>query len=230
MQDCAQRGFVAGRIVGSRKTRWIGGLSREIVDSPRTIVPSTSSAQSVTFSSVEGRTRPRTASTSAGLDHRLLETAGDLSKCGDEEIAERVAAELRTFLVEPILESLPTVDSASASATRQLRMSPGAGMSNSLRIRPVLPPSSATVTIAVIPTSTFCRPRSSVESPVPPPIATMFMAGRTGPKRCAATIRADPLACLAGCHERDRRANASAAGCESKRIGIADETRMISSR
>ena len=43
----------------------MGGLLREMVDSPRTIVPSTNSAQSVTFSSVEGSTRPRTASTRA---------------------------------------------------------------------------------------------------------------------------------------------------------------------
>ena len=90
-------------------------------------------------------------------------------------------------------KSLPTVDSASESATRQLRISPGAGISNSLRIRPVEPPSSATVTIAVIPASTLRRPRRSVESPVPPPIATIFMAGRIGPEAVRGHDRADTL-------------------------------------
>src|ERR1700722_10987390 len=67
----------------------------------------------------------------------------------------------------------------------QLRMSPGGRMRFSRRRRPELPPSSVTVTIAVrleIGCSVlissrrretrFLRPRSNVESPVPPPRAT----------------------------------------------------------
>src|SRR5262249_23661126 len=78
------------------------------------------------------------------------------------------------------------------SATRQFRMSPGGRMLNSLRSRPLEPPSSVTVTTAVrsaIPgvllavadggasraldaRTYFFSPRRSVESPVPPPMAT----------------------------------------------------------
>src|SRR5690349_23854879 len=74
----------------------------------------------------------------------------------------------------------------------QLRMSPGGRMRFSRRKRPELPPSSVTVTIAarsetgrsaVASSSgrrTTCsfRPRNSVESPVPPPSATMRKPGR----------------------------------------------------
>src|SRR5688572_26490999 len=64
----------------------------------------------------------------------------------------------------------------------QLRMSPGGSIPNSLRRTPELPPSSVTVTIAPrsamvqAPSAStyFLRPRSSVERPVPPPIATML--------------------------------------------------------
>src|SRR5579872_299039 len=71
----------------------------------------------------------------------------------------------------------------------QLRTSPGGSMLNSLRRRPLEPPSSVTVTTAQSseildmsdPAETcgsptlatyFLRPLSSVERPVPPPIAT----------------------------------------------------------
>src|SRR5579864_2097369 len=70
----------------------------------------------------------------------------------------------------------------------QLRMSPGGSMLNSLRRRPLEPPSSLTVTTAQrsrmtgasgevdnsvsgVPTN-FFSPLSRVERPVPPPIAT----------------------------------------------------------
>src|SRR5262249_13326763 len=63
----------------------------------------------------------------------------------------------------------------------QLRMSPGGSTSNSRRSRPELPPSSLTVTIAVMSscgaapsTTRACsfRPERSAERPVPPPMAT----------------------------------------------------------
>src|ERR1700681_2114239 len=66
----------------------------------------------------------------------------------------------------------------------QLRMSPGGSTRYSRRRRPELPPSSVTVTIAARSLigwrsdscrrrATYCfSPRSSIESPVPPPIAT----------------------------------------------------------
>src|SRR6185436_1247526 len=72
---------------------------------------------------------------------------------------------------------------SSDSAIMQLRMSPGGRICNSSRKRPELPPSSETVTIAdnedshswssFTPTNCF-NPASSVDRPVPPPIATNF--------------------------------------------------------
>ncbi|MNS67464.1 hypothetical protein D3C72_1007180 [compost metagenome] len=57
-------------------------------------------------------------------------------------------------------------------------MSPGGKTPNSSRSRPEEPPSSATVTIAVMLSEYSLSPRRSVESPVPPPMATIF-----GPRR-----------------------------------------------
>ena len=64
------------------------------------------------------------------------------------------------------------VGSASARAVMQLRMSPTGAMPSSVRSLPDDPPSSATVTMAVMLLLCSLRPRSSVESPVPPPMAT----------------------------------------------------------
>ncbi len=63
--------------------------------------------------------------------------------------------------------------STSARAAMQLRMSPTGGTPNSSRSLPDEPPSSATVTMAVMLLLTSLRPRRSVERPVPPPMATM---------------------------------------------------------
>src|SRR4030095_6976895 len=52
----------------------------------------------------------------------------------------------------------------------QLRMSPGGMTPRSSRKRPELPPSSVTVTMTERSAGPFFRPRSSVESPVPPPM------------------------------------------------------------
>src|SRR5665811_1879040 len=63
-------------------------------------------------------------------------------------------------------------DSSSARATKQLRTSPGGRTPNSSRNLPDEPPSSVTVTTAVVCDVLFLNPRSRVESPVPPPMAT----------------------------------------------------------
>ncbi len=55
----------------------------------------------------------------------------------------------------------------------QLRMSPTGGIPSSVRSTPDDPPSSATVTTAVRLLVCSLSPRSSVDSPVPPPIATI---------------------------------------------------------
>ena len=62
--------------------------------------------------------------------------------------------------------------SLSARATRQFRRSPGAMIPISSRSLPEEPPSSATVTMAVILDVLFFIPRSSMDSPWPPPMAT----------------------------------------------------------
>ncbi len=62
--------------------------------------------------------------------------------------------------------------SASARAAMQLRMSPIGGMPISSRSLPDEPPSSATVTTAVMLLVCSLRPRKRTDSPVPPPIAT----------------------------------------------------------
>ena len=63
--------------------------------------------------------------------------------------------------------------SASASAAMQLRMSPTGGTPSCSRSMPLEPPSSATVTTAVMLLLTSLSPRSKVDWPVPPPMATM---------------------------------------------------------
>ena len=53
-------------------------------------------------------------------------------------------------------------------------MSPGGNTPISRRNRPEEPPSSATVTIAVILALYVFNPLNKVDNPVPPPIATIF--------------------------------------------------------
>ncbi len=56
----------------------------------------------------------------------------------------------------------------------QLRRSPTGGTPSSSRSLPDDRPSSATVTTAVMLLLNSLRPRSSVDSPVPPPMATIL--------------------------------------------------------
>ena len=65
------------------------------------------------------------------------------------------------------------IGSVFASACMQLRTSPGGGMPRSARSIPLPPPSSATVTMAVMLRESFFSPRSMVESPVPPPMTAI---------------------------------------------------------
>src|SRR5439155_7116633 len=62
--------------------------------------------------------------------------------------------------------------SSPASATRQRRMSPGGDTPRSRRNRPDEPPSSATLTTAVISPAYWRTARSAVANPCPPPSAT----------------------------------------------------------
>ena len=105
----------------------------------------------------------------AGLAHGLLEVAGDVGHRDDEEVAEAVTFEALPSL-KRYWKSCDISGSASASAAMLLRMSPGGSTPSSRWSRPELPPSSATVTMAVMLPVYSLSPRSSVERPVPPPM------------------------------------------------------------
>ena len=157
--------------------------------SPRTMEPSSMRAARMAFTEVEGKTRPRISRTSP---------ASWMARAKSPVISARAA--MKRF---PKLwpRSSPSERkrwsnsrdkscSSSASATMQLRMSPGASILKSLRRRPLEPPSSVTATIAVKsemngawgrteslprrdPCRTRCfRPLRRVDKPVPPPMET----------------------------------------------------------
>src|SRR5512137_1022847 len=94
----------------------------------------------------------------------------------------------------------------------QFLMSLGGNTANSRRSRPELPPSSVTVTTAVISTAGGAqsagaaakgrRPLSTVESPVPPPIATILRGGLTALACACPTMAASGAALLHPAHQR----------------------------
>ena len=142
-----------------------------MVLSPVTWPPSSSCACSTTSSSVDGSTRPRTLSTCVAS-----RTACSKSPVTSESAAMKRLPKLCPCRPPPsgnrYLKSWLIIDSSSASATRQLRRSPGGGMPMSRRSRPELPPSSAMVTTAVRLLVCDLRPRSRAARPLPPPTAT----------------------------------------------------------
>ena len=158
---------------GSKKTRLIGRFASEIFDSPSRIVPSSSSAQSRTTPSVAGSTRPTTLSTRLDSLIGTIEVSGDAAHRRQEKIAERVSAQPFPFgesIAEKIGNHCLVVgerDEAVANVARRqnaeffLQAPRGAAVvadrydRGRLLVRRL-------------------RPRSSVESPVPPPIATIL--------------------------------------------------------
>src|ERR1700756_1059971 len=119
-------------------------------------------------------------------------TASEKSEVRDVSAARKRLPKLCPSRPDPLSKrwrkSLESRASSSLRATMQFRMSPGGNMLSSLRSRPLEPPSSLTVTTADrsrmtgaprrgveisagVATKRF-RPFSSVESPVPPPMAT----------------------------------------------------------
>ena len=86
----------------------------------------------------------------------LYEVARQVRQGGQEKVAEAVALEPAAS-EKRYWNSLESSASSSDSATMQLRISPGGRTSNSRRSRPELPPSSVTVTMAVISTSRGSR-------------------------------------------------------------------------
>src|SRR6266481_3622574 len=147
--------------------------------------PFSSVATRCTFESVDGKMRPRMASTLL-----LTRMASVKSPVTWVSAARKRLPKLWPVSPRPAWKrywnNLPRRASSFESATTQLRMSPGGRMRFSRRKRPELPPSSVTVTMAarsamgrwVLACSSVrrmtwsLRPRSSVDSPVPPPRAT----------------------------------------------------------
>ena len=143
-----------------------------ILDSPRTTVPSFNVAFNFILSKVTGITFPVTAKTSL-----IFFTAS--SKLVDiPSIAAKKRFPKLWFFNLPsgnlYCNNSSIRGSVSESANIQFRISPGGSIPKSSLKSPEPPPSSATVTIAVILLVYCLRPLSIVESPVPPPITTIL--------------------------------------------------------
>ena len=74
----------------------------------------------------------------------------DVRQRHQEQVAETVAFQPAPGRKAVLKEARRAAPNPRSSATMQLRMSPGGSTSNSRRRRPELPPSSLTVTIAVM--------------------------------------------------------------------------------
>ncbi len=143
-----------------------------MLDSPHNSEPSSKIAQIWTSCSVDGRMTPWTART------RLVSRTA----CSKLPVTPVIASTNRLPNEcppsgEPSLNrywnSRDINGSTWARATMLLRKSPGGKMPCSRRSRPAEPPSSPTVTMAVMLAEWCLRPRSTVGMPVPPPMHTM---------------------------------------------------------
>ena len=176
LRMACRAGGKAGGLLGSSQTRRTRPAISGILLSPSTRISLTVcgrriSASSRTEFSVDGRTRPLT-------DKALPDSATASSKLpvrSVRAVMKRLPKECPCNSGAPLNRYWKSwVSSASSleSAARQLRMSPGGRMPRLSRRRPEEPPSSATVTIAVILRVCSLRPRSSEAMPWPPPMAT----------------------------------------------------------
>ena len=156
---------------GSSQTRRQGPSPAAMFVSPQTSSPFSRSAHSRMLWSVEGSTLPRILRTrlhsSMARSKLPVTSASAARKRFPKGWPERSPSAKRCW------KRRPMSDSSSASATRQLRMSPGGSTPSSRRRRPEEPPSSATVTIAVMSSGERLSPRRSDARPVPPPRAVM---------------------------------------------------------
>ena len=168
---------------GTRRRRAMRLREREIFVSPATTFPFSSTASSVTFCAVDGKIRPRIASTCADTCTALGKSPVTFVSAVRNRFPKLWPASPRPA-GNRYWKRSPSRSSSLDRATMQLRMSPGGRTRYSRRRRPELPPSSVTVTTAVkseigcfgrrFPRSAMCsfRPRSTAERPVPPPSAT----------------------------------------------------------
>ncbi len=174
-------------LAGSKWTRLIRPPALGIWLSPTTRfvpVPTAVSISAVrtTFSNVEGSTRPRMASTrpaarSASSKLPVIPIKATRSKLPKAwPLNSPLSAALPLPLERPPKRyCIRWVIKASSleRAAMLLRKSPGGSTPSSSRKRPLLPPSSATVTMAVMLLVYSRSPRSKLGIPVPPPIATI---------------------------------------------------------
>ncbi len=147
----------------------------------------------VTFSRVGGSTWPLTANTR--LDSLTASSKSPV-------IADMVAMKRFPKVCPPSPVGSPSGylyskrrairGSESASATRQLRISPGGSTPISFLSLPELPPSSATVTMAVRFPVDSLRPLSSVDKPVPPPTTTIFGPRPSSYRLCRVSTTRSP--------------------------------------
>ena len=128
-----------------------------------------------------GHDPARGAEQPARLVERGGEVAERLGQPDDHQVAERVPGELAASRTGARTRPA-TVRPPGASATRLLRRSPGAGTPRSRRSRPDDPPSSATLTTAVIDAAYSRAARNVTASPCPPPSATT-VGSRAQPAR-----------------------------------------------
>src|SRR3989449_11662165 len=161
---------------GFKPTRRVRLRARGICDSPSTMVPSVNSAHNTTSWATDGSTRPRMFSTLLVSFTALSRSPVTPARLAMNRLPNAWPSSAPPW--KRYSNSWVISGSDSASATRQSRMSPGGRMPSSRRSRPELPPSSNTVTTAVRLLVNSFSPRSSVESPVPPPMTTM-----RGPRR-----------------------------------------------
>ena len=141
---------------------------------PITLRPARVRPRSRSASEVAGMTRPRTLRMrctrsmprSRSPPSSAIAAARRRLPTGCPRVAPRSAG-------RRCCNSAAAVDSASASAIKQLRRSPTGGMPSRARRMPEDPPSSAIETMAVRSTPAPFSPRRAVAIPVPPPSTTM---------------------------------------------------------
>ena len=144
-----------------------------MADSPSIRSPFSSSAHKRTSTLVAGTTWPWTARTRleaviAVSKLPVIAVKADRKRfpklCPSSPLPEG-----KRYWKSPLISG-----SSVAKAAKQFLMSPGGWTPSSLLRTPLLPPSSATVTIAVIRLLYLFKPFNNEDKPVPPPIATIF--------------------------------------------------------
>ena len=153
-----------------------------MLDCPRIISPSVSSAQRTLPCKLAGIICPRTERSFDAARIALGKLPPFWSMSAVNKILPTVCPPKSPFPEKRYSKRLATSSSASERETRSFRTSPGGKTSNSSINRPVLPPSSDTETtaanrsISTIGSSWeyFLIPLSKADNPVPPPIQTNF--------------------------------------------------------